>query len=64
MQEIASDPEAWAEALTSLAQDRTRYAAMREAALAFRRDKLAGWQKVVTEDFLPVWQSAMQKEKK
>ncbi len=64
MQEIASDPAAWAEALTALAQDRTRHAVMREAASAFRCDKLAGWQEVIMEDFFPVWQSAMQKEKK
>ena len=63
MQEIVSDPALWAEALTFLAQDRARHAAMREVASAFRRDGLAGWQEVVTEDFLPVWQGAMRKER-
>jgi hypothetical protein len=47
----------------SLAKDKTQQAAMREAALAFRREKLAGWGEIFKEDFLPVWQLLVRKEK-
>jgi glycosyltransferase involved in cell wall biosynthesis len=56
MQSVNGDATAWADALAQLAQDSAGQAAMREAALAFRRDKLAGWNDVLNEDFVPVWQ--------
>ncbi len=61
---VDGDPSSWARALSSLAQDNAKLAAMREAALTFRCEKLAGWDKVLQEDFLPVWQRVQRKEKK
>lgn len=58
---VDSDAASWARALSGLARNKARLAAMHEAALVFRRDKLAGWDKVLKEDFLPVWLSATRK---
>ncbi|MDR3425723.1 MAG: glycosyltransferase [Alphaproteobacteria bacterium] len=57
MRQVESREAAWADALACLAQDRGEQTAMREAALDFRRDKLAGWDDVLKEDFMPVWQA-------
>jgi glycosyltransferase involved in cell wall biosynthesis len=63
MKEVDDNASAWAESMASLAQDRAQQAAMRTAAMTFRNKKLAGWNDVLKEDFLPVWQSVMQKDK-
>jgi hypothetical protein len=34
---------------------------MRGAALTFREKTVAGWDEVLKEDFLPVWQSVAQR---
>lgn len=47
----------WKKALADMAGDRTGLASMREEALAFRRDSMAGWDDILTEDFIPVWKT-------
>ncbi len=64
IKEVASDTEAWAQELQAMACDKARQAAMRDAALAFRRDRLASWSEVLKEDFLPIWESLARKEKR
>ena len=61
IEEVSSDAVSWANVLSALARDKERSAATREAALVFRREKLAGWDMVLKEDFLPVWQNVAQK---
>jgi glycosyltransferase involved in cell wall biosynthesis len=63
MLKIESGVEAWADALFNFAQDRALQASMRTAAEVFRQDRVAGWKDVLTEDFIPVWQSVRQKER-
>jgi glycosyltransferase involved in cell wall biosynthesis len=55
MQEVESNVAAWTEALTSLAQYPKRQATMRAAALSIRHDRLAGWNDVLNNYFIPVW---------
>jgi glycosyltransferase involved in cell wall biosynthesis len=62
MKEVANDAVAWANALAFLAQDKTQQSAMRAAARAFRYNKIAGWDAVLKEDFLPVWLRVARKE--
>jgi glycosyltransferase involved in cell wall biosynthesis len=63
LKEVDGTISSWADSLVSFAKDKTQQAAMREAALAFRREKLAGWGEILKEDFLPIWQSLVRKEK-
>ncbi|MFA4994508.1 MAG: glycosyltransferase [Bdellovibrionales bacterium] len=64
IEEVDSDEGSWANALSSLAQNQAQQRMMRAAAFAFRREKLAGWDVLLKEDFLPLWQSVMRKEKR
>lgn len=59
MLEVASTAAAWADSFIALSQDKKRQTEMRAAALAFRRDRLAGWNDVLMTDFLPIWTHAM-----
>jgi len=62
MQAVEGNAAAWVEALTDLAHDTIRQKEMRDAALMFRQDRLAGWADVLNTDFIPVWQN-MAREK-
>jgi hypothetical protein len=64
MKEVESNVSSWADSLVSLAKNKEQQATMREAALNFRREKIAGWSQVLKEDFLPIWQPLMRKEEK
>ncbi len=55
---VAGGADAWATAIRGLAADAGARAAMREAALAYGRDRIAGWDEVLAEDLLPVWRAA------
>jgi glycosyltransferase involved in cell wall biosynthesis len=61
MIEVERGAVAWAQALFDLARNLTRRKILRDAALDFRRDKLAGWGDVWEQDFLPVWLSLLRK---
>lgn len=61
MIEVESGAVAWAQALFDLARNLTRRKILRDAALDFRRDKLAGWGDVLEQDFMPVWLSLLRK---
>ena len=63
MQKVESNAHAWQETLSSLAQDKTRQKTLRQAALDYRQNNLASWEDVVTQDFLPVWNSLLQEKK-
>ncbi len=56
MQMVESNSDDWAQALSSLAQDKEKQAQMRQAALGYRRDKLADWTGILKNDFMAVWQ--------
>jgi len=64
MEQVESDATSWASALLNLAHDKTAQDYMRDSALTFRRDHLAGWNDVLNGDFIPVWQSLAGQETK
>ncbi|MEV5339985.1 glycosyltransferase [Streptomyces sp. NPDC052676] len=51
-------PEAWATALASLLDDPPRLTALRHRAAGTARETHPSWDRVLTEDLLPVWQPA------
>lgn len=57
MQKVESTVAAWAEALTVLACDAAKQKEMRDAALLFRQDRLAGWGEILNANFIPVWEN-------
>jgi glycosyltransferase involved in cell wall biosynthesis len=61
MQEVESGVENWTEALAEFAANKDKQKQMRAAALTFRAEKLASWDDVWREDFLPVWLKALGK---
>jgi glycosyltransferase involved in cell wall biosynthesis len=64
MQQVASGVEAWTKALVDLARDGNKEVAMHDAASRFRRESLAGWDDVLTWDFMPVWIKVAQEREK
>jgi glycosyltransferase involved in cell wall biosynthesis len=54
---VESGVAAWTKALIDAARDAARLSTMRDAAFAYRRDIIMGWDDVLNRDFLPVWQN-------
>lgn len=64
MQVVAGGGEEWAVALKSLMQNTQKLEAMRESATSYAKSHLAGWDQVLAEDLLPVWQRAYSEAQK
>ena len=62
VQQVESGIAAWTEALTTLETDKSRQIELRAAAQSYREDALAGWNTVLNEDFIAVWQSLLQEK--
>ena len=60
MQTVEPGISAWTTALFDAARDAARLSVMRDAAFAYRRDILMGWNDVLSRDFLPLWQRVAQ----
>jgi glycosyltransferase involved in cell wall biosynthesis len=59
---IESSVEAWAQALVDFSHDTEKQKQMREAALICRESHVAGWNEVLNQDFIPVWQTVAKKK--
>lgn len=58
MQEVGSGAENWMAALRNFVMHPERAQAMHKAALDYNKQYLAGWEEVLAEDLLAVWQKA------
>ncbi|MFA5040365.1 MAG: glycosyltransferase [Bdellovibrionales bacterium] len=63
IQEVESNVSSWTDALTRMSENKEQRTAMHDAAVIFRREKLGGWPDLLKEDFLPVWEALVRKDK-